>query len=165
MPSSLHKLGVQLESRNDTANIFWDVWVKTYHIMMERDREQSSFSTRIGSYTTRKDPHIEIWWDINVCEDPRFVIFITPDSSRDDWAYYVLFDDAHGLNRCKICFQTKKLNFTTSPSRCKNRYATFRPYPAHLHSSYSELQFQRVPLPVISKIISPLGVITPATHV
>lgn len=125
MPSSLHKLGVQLESRDDTANVFWHVWVMKYHyhILMERDREQSSFSTRIGSYATRKgSPHWNLMRYQCVRGPQVCYIYHARLLKRRLGSYYVLFDDANGLNWCKICFQSKKLNFTTSPSRCNKRY-------------------------------------------
>lgn len=95
MPSSLHKLGVQLESRDDTANVFLTcLGDEISYYDGERQGEIISshhFQRELDHTQQEKDPHIEMWWDVNVCEDPRFVIFITPDSSRDDWAYYVLF--------------------------------------------------------------------------
>lgn len=137
MPSSLHKLGVQLESRDDTANVFLTcLGDEISYYDGERQGAVIIFNEDWIIHNKRRLPTLK-FDEMSMCErTPGFVIFITPDSSRDDWTYYLLFDDANGPSWCKICFQTKKLNFTTSPCRCNKRYTTFRPYPAHLQSSY-----------------------------
>ena len=134
MPSSLHKLGVQLESRDDTANVFLTcLGDEISYYDGERQGAVIIFNEDWIIHNKKRLPTSK-FDEMSMCARTPGLLYLshpTPQEMTGHTMYCLMMQMARADAR-----HVSKPRSSTSPCRCNKRYTTFRPYPAHLQSSY-----------------------------